>query len=209
MDTRSMSSRRRWGKWTVLCVPRGKTNKQTKNIISNIVGSSFSIVLFLEMSVYIDINHYFLLTFSLLERLRVVSNSEWFLSWSDTKRFNVTLVLDTRRGGRRPWRLQTNIFAKTRLNKHLDKKKRTQIGIKLIFIILCSSTHLSIDVGNFTTNDNSLDSADNFHPSEGRPLGLWEWHGFRNRPFLIEIHLHVGVRLGTKSKDLQRISVET
>ena len=65
-------------------------------------------------------------------------DSRQLLCRSDAEWFNVTLVFDARRGGRREGRLETNILTKTRL--HQDLCSATKLVLLLKFNIARTST---------------------------------------------------------------------
>lgn len=78
----------------------------------------------------------------------------------------MTLVLDAWGGGRREGWLETNILPKPRFHQNLCRVVCHVISKKKWL------AHLSIDVGNLSSDNNSLNTSHNLHPSKWGPLSL-------------------------------------
>lgn len=53
----------------------------------------------------------------------------------------------------------------------------------------------SVDVDDFSSQDNALNAPLHFHSCKGRPF-CFRIHGFlREDPFLLQIYFHIGIRL--------------
>lgn len=72
------------------------------------------------------------------------------------------------------------------------KKKSSEIlHLQLFssFLPVRPFTHLSVNVGHFSSQNHAADFTFHLHALERRPLGLGELHGLRNGPLLLQVHL--------------------